>query len=99
MRCVAFILALLARGRVVFGHTGFRERVKALEPELRASSAVENVSRHTRGRDEVAAAAMRGWLKSPRHRKNLQGPFELTGIGAARAADGTWYLTQIFVAR
>src|SRR5262245_14280760 len=39
-----------------------------------------------------------GWLASPAHRQNLHPPpFHATGIGIARAADGTFYYTQLYV--
>jgi uncharacterized protein YkwD len=39
-----------------------------------------------------------GWLASPVHRQNLHAPpFNATGIGVARAADGTFYYTQLYV--
>jgi uncharacterized protein YkwD len=39
-----------------------------------------------------------GWVASPVHRRNLLHPaFNATGVGVARAADGTLYYTQVFV--
>jgi len=39
-----------------------------------------------------------GWMKSPHHRDNiLSSDYDSTGIGAAIAADGTLYLTQVFM--
>lgn len=39
-----------------------------------------------------------GWLASPVHRQNLLAPvFNRTGIGIARASDGTLYYTQLYV--
>jgi uncharacterized protein YkwD len=39
-----------------------------------------------------------GWLHSADHRRNLVAPpFNATGIGVARAADGTFYYTQLYV--
>ncbi len=39
-----------------------------------------------------------GWLGSPVHRQNLHAPpFNATGIGIARAVDGTFYYTQLYV--
>jgi uncharacterized protein YkwD len=41
---------------------------------------------------------VQGWLRSPLHRENLLAPaFNTTGIGIARAADGTLYYTQLYV--
>ncbi len=42
---------------------------------------------------------LQGWLASPVHRNNLHAPpFNRTGVGIARAADGTYYYTQLYVA-
>ena len=53
------------------------------------------------GRTEKAAASeaiLRGWIASPIHARNLYAPpFNRTGIGIARAADGAWYVTQLYV--
>jgi len=39
-----------------------------------------------------------GWIASPVHRSNLLHPaFNTTGVGIARAVDGTLYYTQVFV--
>src|SRR5215469_5330669 len=42
--------------------------------------------------------AVAGWMNSPGHRKNMLSPrFDETGVGMARAADGSAYVTQDFV--
>ncbi len=47
--------------------------------------------------DRVAKVAMDGWIASSGHRTNLVAS-DVTkfGVGAAQAADGAWYLTQVF---
>ena len=40
---------------------------------------------------------MTGWLQSPGHRRNIEGDFDLTGIGIVRVAAGTYFFTQLFV--
>ena len=48
---------------------------------------------------QFAGLAVRGWLKSPRHRDNMFDPaWTATGIGVARAANGEVYVTEVFVA-
>jgi uncharacterized protein YkwD len=40
---------------------------------------------------------LEGWKRSPVHRQNLTaGPFNATGVGIARAADGTLFYTQLY---
>jgi uncharacterized protein YkwD len=41
---------------------------------------------------------LQGWLHSDDHRRNLYAPpFNATGIGVARASDGTLYYTQLYL--
>lgn len=52
-----------------------------------------------RGYDDPETVAIRGWLKSPSHRKNmLSSSWTSTGIGVAISKDGDIYITQVFVA-
>jgi uncharacterized protein YkwD len=44
-----------------------------------------------------AREIVRLWLRSPGHRANLlEFSFDRTGVGAARAQDGTWYVVQVY---
>jgi len=46
-------------------------------------------------RAKLAQRAVQRWLHSPEHRANMLSPeVDTTGIGVARAADGTAYVTQ-----
>ena len=60
--------------------------------------AAENVAFNQNAR-APAAEAVEGWLASRGHRKNIEGPYALTGVGVATAATGEVYLTQLFVGR
>jgi len=47
---------------------------------------------------EPSREILRSWLASPEHRENLLSPpFNTTGIGIARAADGFLFYTQLYV--
>ena len=49
-------------------------------------------------RGQLAQRAVQAWLGSPSHRKNMLSPvFQETGVGLARSADGTTYVTQDFI--
>ncbi|MFQ5471276.1 MAG: CAP domain-containing protein [Dehalococcoidia bacterium] len=88
----------MAAGRVGFGHDGFRERAEAIGKRVALASMAENVSRHRRRAiEEIPEAALRRWIASGAHRRNLRGDRGRSGVGAARAADGEIFLTQIFV--
>ena len=84
----------MATGKVPFSHQGFERRVMAIP--LKYSSAAENVAYNT-GYSNPANEAVSGWLKSPGHLKNLQGKYNLTGVGVATNEQGQVYLTQIFL--
>ena len=89
----------MAAGRSSFGHDGFRDRSKAVEGKVPYRRVAENVARHRRRASaEIPGVAVDGWVGSWGHRHNIEGPFTLTGVGAAVGADGSVYLTQVFVA-
>ncbi|HZG26289.1 MAG TPA: CAP domain-containing protein [Chitinophagaceae bacterium] len=84
----------MAARSVVFGHDGFENRVKKITQQIggvRASA--ENVANGQLSAKEV----VEGWLKSPGHRRNIEGNFTLTGIGVVPDKKGTLFYTQIFV--
>jgi uncharacterized protein YkwD len=86
----------MARGKMRFGHGGFNERIEAAGVPF--TSAAENVGQN-QGFDDPADQAVKGWLESHGHRTNIEGRYNLTGIGAARSRNGTLFFTQIFILR
>src|SRR5262244_1884707 len=88
----------MATGTTPFGHQGFERRVHVLAETVSCRQSAENVG-FNYGYDDPAAVAVRDWLGSSGHRENSEGPYELTGVGAARNAAGEVYFTQMFVGR
>lgn len=86
----------MAQGKVPLGHDGFKARIKEISEFLALAGAGENVSQH-QGKADFAERAVTEWLGSPVHRKNIDGDYGVTGVGAARSAEGTVFFTQIFV--
>ncbi len=86
----------MAEDKVGFGHDGLRERAALIAASIETAGIAENVSRHDRSSGFVDAA-LKQWLESPIHKKNIDGDYDLAGVGAAQAADGVVYFTQIFV--
>lgn len=86
----------MALGIVSVGHDGFTERVGAIERKIRYRSAAENVG-FNQGYEDPVQVAVEGWLKSKEHRENIEGAFNLTGIGVAKVGSDTFYFTQIFI--
>jgi uncharacterized protein YkwD len=84
----------MAAGKVPFGHDGFKQRVQAIA--IPFQGVAENVA-YNQGFSDAATQAVRGWLKSPGHLANIQGNYNLTGIGVATNSKGQIYFTQIFL--
>ncbi len=87
----------MAGGEVDFGHDGFGDRVsqmKALMAGFRGAG--ENVL-YTDQLDDVASRAVRMWLHSPHHLRNIRGDYNLSGIGVWQAKNGAIYFTQLFL--
>lgn len=84
----------MASGKVPFGHQDFQQRVTAVA--IAYSSAAENVA-YNQGYSDPATQAVQGWIKSTGHRQNIEGNFNLTGIGVATNAQGQYYFTQMFI--
>lgn len=86
----------MANGRTGFGHDGFEQRIDDISKKLgRVSAAAENVAYGNLS----AEAVVDGWIKSPGHRKNMLGNFNLIGIGTAKGKGNIVYFTQIFISK
>jgi len=88
----------MASSRVPFSHQGFEGRVKAIAKSISYRRAAENVA-YNQGYSQPDQQAVEGWIKSSGHRQNMEGNFDLTGIGVAKNAIGEYYFTQIFIKR
>ncbi len=79
---------------VPFGHDGFNHRIQHLHQQIKqSSSGAENVAYNY----TTARIVVDGWIKSPAHRRNMLGHYNLTGIGIARDKTGKIYYTQLFL--
>ena len=84
----------MAARRTSFSHNGFQGRIKRISSSLNGvSNAAENVAMGSTS----AKMVVEEWLSSPMHKKNIEGPYSLTGIGVAADKKGVLYFTQIFV--
>ncbi|OCR00522.1 serine protease [Oscillatoriales cyanobacterium USR001] len=86
----------MANGKVPFSHNGFQQRVDIIGKSITYRSAAENVA-YNLGFSDPDRNAVEGWIKSPGHRKNMEGDYNLTGIGIAKNPKGEYYFTQIFI--
>ena len=89
----------MAQRRVPLGHEGFDERAAMVGRVVPFARIAENVALNDYAVARTATVALRGWLRSPHHLENIEGAYNVTGVGVVRAKDGTFYFTQLFVAR
>ncbi len=82
----------------ILSHDGFEGRVRTISMKVSYKAAAENVA-YNQGFSDPVGQAMNGWLKSPGHLQNMVGNYNLTGIGIAQNAQGSFYFTQIFIKR
>jgi uncharacterized protein YkwD len=86
--------ASMAAHRIPLGHSGFDKRMGRIMKQLpHSSAAAENVAYGASSAKEVVNM----WLHSRGHRRNIEGNYNLTGIGIARSRNGDLYFTQIFI--
>ena len=84
----------MANKKVGFGHGGFDARYQRIIKNIaRAGSGAENVAYGNISVKEI----VKGWINSPAHRKNMEGNFNITGIGVAKDKKGILFYTQIFI--
>jgi uncharacterized protein YkwD len=84
----------MASRRVAVGHDGFDGRYKNIQKNVaRVGGGAENVAYGNVSAKEI----VKGWIKSPHHRENMEGYFNITGIGVVRDSKGTRFYTQIFI--
>lgn len=86
----------MAENNLPISHDGFTERIEKIELEINIKSGAENVAYNLRV-SNPCSVAVAGWLKSDGHRENIEGDFDLTGVGISQASDGGYYFTQIFI--
>ncbi|MER3434158.1 MAG: CAP domain-containing protein [Leptolyngbya sp. ERB_1_1] len=86
----------MAKKIIPFGHQGFEQRAKSLDHSVQSRGTGENVG-WVMSRRSPAQKVVQAWIKSQKHRDNIEGDFSMTGIGIGLSAMGEYYFTQDFV--
>ncbi len=86
----------MATGITELNHDGFPERVEEIRKSINVGGAGETVAMNG-GYSDPAKIAVDRWLGSPDHLAEIEGNYDLTGIGVAQSTGGAYYLTQIFI--
>ncbi len=66
---------------------------------IRLKGIAENVGINNYPLSRTVRAAVTGWLESRGHKANIEGRYDVTGVGIVRDTRGTYFYTQIFVRR
>jgi uncharacterized protein YkwD len=86
----------MANGTVELSHDGFQARVDEIRKSINVGGAGENVEMNS-GYTDPARIASDAWIRSDPHRANIEGNYDLTGIGVAQNSAGMYYVTQIYI--
>ncbi|AFY56172.1 Cysteine-rich secretory protein family [Rivularia sp. PCC 7116] len=86
----------MADKQVAFGHNGVSSRYNKISKVVEYRGVAENVA-YNMGYDNPGKNAVKGWIKSSGHRRNIKGKYQVTGIGVAKNSEGEYYFTQLFV--
>lgn len=84
----------MVKGNTPFGHDGFESRVADIR---KATGFIRGAAENVAYGQLTAAEVVDGWLHSPGHKKNIEGDYNLTGVGTVQRDDGVIYFTQIFI--
>ena len=87
---------LMARKKVPFNHERFDWRLRKIGMTVRTNAGAENLAINP-GVGDIAETTLNAWLNSPGHKKNIEGDYDLTGVGIVKTDYDTYYFTQIFV--
>lgn len=86
----------MADNKVPLGHNGSSYRYNKISKLVDYRGAAENVA-YNQNHQNPAKSAVRGWIKSSGHHRNIVDKYQITGIGIAKNSKGEYYFTQLFV--
>ncbi len=89
----------MAKGKVPFSHDGFEGRVEAVGELTEEPYTIAENLYSTKRTSGIAEVALKSWIESSGHNRNMLGDWLYTGIGVARSSDGEYFITQIFMGK
>lgn len=87
----------MAAGNTEVGHEGHKERWANIKTTLANAIRFAENAAYVSGHPDPGKYALDLWLDNPTHKGNIEGDFNLTGVGVAKGAGGSFYITQIFI--
>ncbi len=86
----------MASGLMEVDQDNLQEKLTMIGRQIPYHNGVENLGVH-HNRNEPIQAILKIWLNNSQNRQNIQGDFDLTGVGVAQNQLGHYYFTQIFI--
>lgn len=85
---------MAAKGEI--SHRGFSDRSFKLRNNFPHAYVAENIGVNY-GFHDPSGKITNGWISSNEHRENIEGSYNLTGVGVVKTNEGKYYFSQIFV--
>jgi uncharacterized protein YkwD len=79
-----------------FNHNGFDARRDAIYEIVPWVGVSENIA-YNKGYRTPGTTAVKDWIESPGHKRNMLGGYDRAGVGVAKNSSGEYYFTQIFI--
>lgn len=86
----------VAQGQTSFENTNFESQFEQISKQIPFESIKINLA-YNEGYDDPATTTVENWLESSSHRQNIEGNFDLMGIGVAKNQANEYYFTQILL--
>lgn len=87
---------MMAKGQAPFNHDGVGERIAEIEMEIGSTSTWGENIQYNQHASAPGKDALKWWLTSPPHRSNIEGDYNIAGMGAFQHG-GRTYFCQIFI--
>ncbi|SMC42505.1 Cysteine-rich secretory protein family protein [Cellulophaga tyrosinoxydans] len=81
---------MVSQGKL--SHDNFNLRASKIEKKTKAKNVSENVAKEY----VTNEATLEAWLKSPKHKKNIEGNYTHSALSIKQDVEGNYYFTQIF---
>jgi len=89
----------MAKGKIPFSHDGFKDRIEEVKKFSKVPYTMAENLYATKLKSGVARVALKSWIESPGHHRNMLGDWIYTGVGVVQSDDGEYFITQVFVGR
>lgn len=86
----------VARGETSFENTNFDAQFEVIRQNIPFESVKINLA-YNEGYEDPATTTVENWLNSVSHRQNIEGNFDLMGVGVAKNEANQYYFTNILL--